>query len=330
MARAPKSRPDVLPVFSDLHVQASTAKVSLGVMAHMRAEAQALGVTEVGFNGDFYHVRGLLPVTLQNAVVDELNRWWDAGITLVAIPGNHDQVDVAGRHALEALRTHPAVRLYDIPTLDHWGLWIPYRHDLDEVRTALKEYQGQTKRVFWHGSVIGAKMNDHIRADRGLSPEDFAGYELAVLGHFHLRQSYGVAHYVGSPWETRSDEAGQPKGYAVVEGSQIRYVDRVWGPRHLKIEVDSAAAAKSAIASAQPGDIVRVVAPEGEVAKVSKALAGRSLEVSVSPARAEVSSSRALPSGPMSLHDHARRFVDERAGDLPKDQLLKAFEEIAQ
>lgn len=328
MARSPVID-DVLPIFSDLHVRAENVATTLGVVAAMREVAAELKCSEVGFLGDFYHVRGLMPVTLQNAVIDELDRWAACGLRLIMIPGNHDQVDVVGRHALEALRSHPAVKLYERPTVDRWGLWVPYMPDLDSVRKALASERPQ-RRLFWHGSVLGAAMNDHVLADRGLQAEDFEGFDLVALGHFHRRQSFGHVHYVGSPWETRSDEAGQPKGYAIVRGTTLEYCDTAWGPRHHVVTGAATYDVIAALATAAPQDRVRVTVPEAQVESVSKALAGRFADYVVTPARAEVAGARALPGQHLSLRQHAERLVADRGGELDKGALMRAFEEFTQ
>ncbi len=328
MARAPVIE-DVLPLFSDLHVRAENATTTLGVMAAMRQVTYEFKCSEVGFLGDFFHVRGLMPVLLQNAVIDELDRWAAAGLRLIMIPGNHDQVDVIGRSALEALRSHPAVKLYERPTVDRWGLWVPYMHDLEGVRKALASERPQ-RRLFWHGPVLGAAMNDHVLAERGLELADFEGFDLVAVGHFHKRQSFGHVHYVGSPWETRADEAGQPKGYAVVRGTQLEYRDTAWGPQHRSVMGAATYDVIAALVDAKPQDRVRVTVPEDQVEAVSKALAGRFADYVVSPVRAEVSGARALPGQHLSLRQHAERLVADRGGDLDRVALMRAFEEYTQ
>jgi hypothetical protein len=330
MARAPVQlgSAEALPVFSDLHMRPETLATTIGVVRAMRAEAQAMGVREVGFTGDWYHVRGLMPVTLENEVADELGEWARAGLRLLFIPGNHDQVNVGGRHAFEVFRTHPAVALYDRPTVDRWGLWVPYIHDLDEVRKVLDEHRGRVPRLFWHGAILGAAMNDHVLAERGLAPGELDGFPLVVLGHFHKRQCFGQIYYVGSPWETRSDESRQAKGFAVVRGLQLTYETREWGPRFHRVEGTNAFDVIAALGAARPEDTVRVVVPEAEVEAVSKALAGRYADYTVTPQRVEVASVRALPGQAFTLRQHAERLVAERHGDLDSVALMRAFTEF--
>ncbi len=290
-----------------------------------------MGAYEVAFLGDFYHVRGLMPVRLQNAISDELDRWAVDGLVMLMLPGNHDQVDVQGRHALEVFRSHPAVTLYEKPAIDRWGLWIPYMHDLDLVRQWIKHglsrllAAGQEPVLFWHGAMLGAAMNDKRLADRGLDAAELEGFKLACLGHFHMRQKFGVAHYIGSPWETRADEAGQPKGFAVLRDGALTFHDRVWGGRHVSTTGNDAASVIATLVNTGINDVVRVSVPESEVESVSKALAGRFKDYSVTPIRALSTSTRELPSRPMSIREHAERYVTERAGELDRGALSRGL-----
>lgn len=329
MARLAVVRASVLPVFSDLHLRPDSAKVALPIVARMREEALALGVTEVAFTGDFYHVRGLVPVVLQNALVDELDNWAAAHLTLTVIPGNHDQVDVVGRHALEVFRTHPAVRLYSRPTRDAWGLWIPYTRDFERVRALVKAERGP---VLWHGPMLNAMMNDRQASKEGLLAEDFAHCAVAVLGHFHKRQSFQNVHYVGSPWQTRSDEAGQPKGYALLDPAkgELRYVDRNWGPRYASVECATPEEALAELGAYGPDDVVRVAVPEKFVEELSKQLSQRFADFSVRPVRAEAQLRAPATKQAVTIRDYAQAYAEKHT-DSPERaaEAMGAFDALA-
>eukprot|EP00959_Pyramimonas_sp_CCMP1952_P368226 7713378-Pyramimonas_sp.AAC.1 len=53
------------------------------------------------FLGDFWHVRGNLPVEPLNEAIREMSKWTQC---MLMLPGNHDQVDHGGAvHALQPL-----------------------------------------------------------------------------------------------------------------------------------------------------------------------------------------------------------------------------------
>lgn len=319
-----------LVVFSDLHLRQESAEVCFGILDQLILEARAIGTTELGFAGDFFHVRELMPVRLQNRVSDWLYRLLAAGMRLRVIPGNHDQVDVQGRNALEVFEHHPAVRLYSKPERDEYGLWIPYSSDFEAVVERLS--MNRSGAVFAHLPVIGAYMNNTLPCDAGVPVEAFDGYQAVMLGHFHKRQQWGHVRYVGSPYEVRSDEAGQPKGFGVWYGDEFRYVDRQWGPRHLKIEAAALedALAQLQAAGAQPFDRVKVLVPEGAVEAAGAALEAHYPGVVVAPSEVRANAARPLPDRPLGMRDHAERYVGDRHGDLDSAELMAAFDEVTE
>lgn len=71
--------------------------------------------------GDFWHVRGALPVEPLNAVLREIETWRQPTLMLV---GNHDQVSVGGLdHALHPLAAAcSAIHILEEPTLYRYAI----------------------------------------------------------------------------------------------------------------------------------------------------------------------------------------------------------------
>ena len=72
--------------------------------------------------GDFWHVRGALPVEPLNAVLREIETWRQPTLMLV---GNHDQVSVGGLdHALHPLAAACSViQILEEPTLYRYAMF---------------------------------------------------------------------------------------------------------------------------------------------------------------------------------------------------------------
>lgn len=114
--------------------------------------------------GDFWHVRGPLAVKPLNEVTAELQTWTQPTVILV---GNHDQVSVGGlEHALPLLAAAcRSMVLIDRPSIFMNALWLPYRRDTSELKTALQQ-AGQVKAVFAHADVVGLLANCTITTRR--------------------------------------------------------------------------------------------------------------------------------------------------------------------
>jgi DNA repair exonuclease SbcCD nuclease subunit len=326
-----------------------TATVCFEVLRNIREEAVAREIRTVGFLGDWWHLRYTVPVRLLNAVADELHAWEASGVNLVILPGNHDQIDVHGRNALEVFSEFRNVKVYTEPAHDEWGLWIPYRHDLQDVRDALAEHMegglpGDNARgaepdgfigcVYYHGPIKGALMNNLVRAEVGLDSQAFTGYRRIIMGHFHKRQRWdfegGFAQYIGSPWETKADEAGQPKGFAIFDGNELTFEDRQWGPKHHKLVTADPEEVRRMLQDVGLQDKVRVIVPEGgDLSAIAKLVGEHGVCNSVvEPAAIENRAPRMAAELAGGFRDHALRYVEATAGELDSELLMKTFDEL--
>lgn len=230
-----------LLLFSDLHLRPETEEVCFQVLDHVLEQAQGGTYNAVGFLGDFWHLRYQIPVFLLNRVAEWVQKITKEVDDLFILPGNHDQINVVGENALEIFAAHGA-RVYTDPTYNAWGGWMPYRKDQAEVKENLAWLRKESpqKVLFAHLPVRGAMMNNLVMDEAGLPTTVFKGWQRVILGHYHKRQAWlnGAMCYVGSPWQTRADEWGQPKGYAIWDAHHrdLEFVDTHWGPKHHRLE----------------------------------------------------------------------------------------------
>ena len=321
-------------IFSDLHLREESEDIVFNeVLPGIQAAALQHHETKIAFLGDWWHIRYTVSVRLFNRVRDTLMQWHGAGLHVRLLPGNHDQIDVQGRNALEALGDLPHVQVYSEPTWDEDGFWMPYRKDNEATRAALQasgHKPGLINTLFMHNAVQGAWMNDHMANTDGLNLQEFDGWNAILCGHYHKRQVLNRLTYIGSPYQTKSDEAGQPKGYALWDGTRLSLFDTSWGPRHHSIntevgqEMDLSGVAKT--------DEIRIrLAGEGSIADAEKL--GQELkkagyanvvvtpEVTPMQARLQVGENASLAS-------YVRAYVEQVDTDLDRDRLMKAFEYV--
>ncbi|KAK9914871.1 hypothetical protein WJX75_001641 [Coccomyxa subellipsoidea] len=220
-------------VFSDLHVSHKTVDIACQVLRRVRKEAEARDAG-VLFLGDFWHVRGSLPVGPLNRVLEEFRQWRQPTLMLV---GNHDQSTIGGlEHGLTPLaEACAALHVFDRPT--EWGgaLWLPYRRQRAELEAAIRGATGTVKAVFGHADVIGAFVNETFQAREGFMPDLFPEGVPTFMGHYHKPHTVqGTSiQYVGSPFQVSRSETGQQKALLVLD-SDWRETDRIpldIGPR---------------------------------------------------------------------------------------------------
>lgn len=193
-------------IFSDLHVSPRTLPVCMQILRHVHATATERSAG-VAFLGDFWHVRGALPVEPLNDLVRMFATEWN--VPALMLVGNHDQVSLGGMvHALTPLAAASPrwVHVFDGPAVYAGALWLPYRRNAHEVAAVLREASSSSagvEAVFAHADVTGASLNDACQARDGLPPSLFPKGIPTYTGHYHKPHTVpGTSiRYVGSPYQ---------------------------------------------------------------------------------------------------------------------------------
>ncbi|CAI5495406.1 unnamed protein product [Closterium sp. Naga37s-1] len=307
----PKLDPPALPaafegvqrwvVFSDLHVSRRNAELCAALLTHVHqlAKDRAAGVVCLG---DFWHVRGSLPVEALNAVMHAMGPAVWTQPTLM-IPGNHDQVSVDGtQHALAVLeRINPHIVVLSRPTVLLAALWLPFRHHAPLLSAAMHQAlhapppsTPPIRAVFMHADVEGARRSSTEGAitlpGEGLDPLLLPPGVPLYSGHLHLPHTVAKGGhsvvYVGSCMQHSFGEAGQSKRAVVLRGGTWEHVEDIplhVGPRHFIIPTAALASQpgegegesgwqagegwQQVVAQLRAGDLVRWEVPGGAAAK---------------------------------------------------------------
>lgn len=281
-----------LLLFSDLHLRKESAATVQTVLTGILAAAELYKVDRIAFLGDFWHNVSDIPADLL-----EMARSWleaaeqsfpqrftpgtDGTGRVWMLVGNHDR-ESHGINALRVFEKH--ARVIWEPTFDtDTGIWMPWQPkaqlagSIALCRTQATADQSTNRDVmFGHFAVAGAMRNDHIVDSDGLDLGGLQGMAKVLLGHYHKPHYVplvggGTAEYIGSPWQTRADEAGQPKGYAIWDTKTrelTRYATK-WGPEYARLT--ATVAGEMDLSSVQPETRVRVVAPDEAAAKLARA-----------------------------------------------------------
>jgi len=321
-------------VFSDLHLSEESSEVVLGKILPGIFEATSeFRDPVVACLGDFWDIRYKIDVSLLNAVRDELLRWTRNGIKFLFLPGNHDQVDVQGRNALEVFdNLGNGSRVYTDPCFDAYGLWIPYRKYRKDLVAALAAHnpKDSPSTLFLHTGIESAWMNDNVRDTTGIPFSMLDGFDRILSGHYHKRQTIGKVTFVGSPRQVTANESGQDKGFAILEEKSLRFVDRHWGKRFHRIRLEEGESLD--LSKFQPGDDVRVSAAVGvDPSILGSQLSSLGIQHVVTP-DVPVTECRLQVAPDSDLRDFALGYVDliKTKSKLDKSRLIEYFDRFAQ
>jgi DNA repair exonuclease SbcCD ATPase subunit/DNA repair exonuclease SbcCD nuclease subunit len=246
-------------LFGDLHVSSATLDRAVEVLRRVRALAVERRLHVVCL-GDFWHGRGALSVRQLTVLLDEFDKWLDAGVAAHFVPGNHDQATANGLvHGVRPFAAYPNIVVATEPLRDR-ALYLPWREDPVEQSATFAAFEGEGGIVFGHAEVGGAVANNGREAPGRVSLSAVEAVGKAVyLGHFHMRQKLGSkVWYVGSPFEQRMDERDQPHGVALVSverPNEPEWVDWADFPRHHRISFSGGKLEK---ANVREGDVVEV------------------------------------------------------------------------
>lgn len=321
-------------LLADVHLREDSEATVLDQVLPAVGQAALSESKELVILGDLLTFRYKIDARLQNRLIDTLKSLVAWGIHIRIIPGNHDQYEVGGRNALEPLGEIPGIDVYTQPTIDGDGFWLPYRKRPDDISRAL-EYLDPVQNssvppiLFTHLGINGALMNDHIRDTDGLPLGVFQKYRAVFLGHYHKRQSIGnsgtICHYVGSPYQTKADESGQEKGYAILSSGSFQYVTTDWGRRYHRFTTSGALD----LSQVRPGDDVRVTATsEADVAAIVEQLRKSGIENHVVTPEVEVCGSRLEVPENAGVRAYAHAYVEAQDTPLDKGRLIQTFEEL--
>ena len=329
-------------ITADLHLREESADVVLReVLPGIFQTCMDTNERDVAILGDLLHFRYKIDARIQNAVKDELKRWTLAGIRVRIIPGNHDQYEVSGRNALELFAEIPGVSVYSVPTWDADGLWIPYRKDPAAIRAALATPRpptapmgGDSYILFMHHGIKGAWMNDNVQDGDGLELAELQPnrWKVILCGHYHKHQKMGAnLWYIGSPWQTGSNESGQAKGLVQLSGNGIAFVSRQWGPRFHRFELQAGQSLD--LRGVSTRDEVRVKTV-GAGAEAAAAVLGKQLVEAglthhvVTPEVAPTQARLTVPAS-ATLEHYAQAYVTQAETDLDKARLMAVYRELS-
>lgn len=269
-------------VTADLHIKESTADLVLGKILPELIEIARGSFGKVVILGDVFDVRHVVPVWLLTGFRDFLQQAVQSAVTVRMIPGNHDQYDDQGRNVLEVFGDISGVAVFTKPHLDTKGiLWMPYAPTAAIKQELSNPVAERARYVFGHFAALGAERDPHHLDTEGVDSAQYP--QQFVLGHYHKPQHIGNLTYVGSPYQTRSSEAGQVKGYLEIRaGDQLVFQEKGWGPKYHTLQLG--ARDELDVQGMSQGDDVRITAAKGaDIDKMTRQLEAAKVRFVITP-----------------------------------------------
>ncbi len=220
----------------------------------MKRKCEALWVI-----GDIFEARTAIDVAVLDAVCRDFARA-SKRLPLKLLAGNHDSyLRSPERNSLQVFKGIADV--YDSPGCDAPFAFLPWCDDHDKLRASAAELARVATVPYLLGHVLveGAVPKGKGFPLRDLCPDD---YQLVLLGDVHnpVELSPGV-RYVGSPMQIDYRDAGQKRGFAVLDDTtnEVEFVENKTSPR-FHIVTDAV------VEDVNEGDFTRVHTDDEEIA----------------------------------------------------------------
>ena len=254
-------------VFSDLqaHTHQKYAKrTGFGINSRLEVALDCLhsiweyatdhGIGDVFFAGDMFETKNRIPVTVLNAVMEELQSWVKSGFAVLMIPGNHDHSVKSGDvHALKVISVLDGFQTIDQAMTTNYALKtgeiilvtaMPFRETMPDFRTVnpSKESLRRGKRMLEELSGKPVEATRHVLLAHG-SMESFcplpfkapadpyepsgdwirkawvAPLDHAFIGHIHQPGKKTIEGcpvvLPGCPYQENASAKGEARGFYV-------------------------------------------------------------------------------------------------------------------
>lgn len=204
---------------------------TLNAMRQVAAEAVRRKIRRMYIAGDLFHVRGSLIPSVLNPTIECFREITARGITVRAIPGNHD-LETADSCKL-ASAANALWNLIDIAHVsghyeDDRVVMVPWFHKLTDLLREIRCYADNLHNPGQYDLIIHAPLNGVISGipDHGLDASELNdfGFRRVFVGHYHNHKAFGDVYSIGALTHQTWSDVGTRAGYLVV-GDTVEQIE---------------------------------------------------------------------------------------------------------
>ena len=274
-------------VLSDIHAHAwtifshtgadgvnSRLRITLDEILRAAHALQAAGGSTMVIAGDILHTRGQIDPEVLNPLRDTFETILAMGISIYAIPGNHDLKSADTQELSSAIQnlaqTHFSggeFRVFNSPVIDMSGsgafgrAYVPWCNSKDQLLIALDDLTQRAGSlaskidVFIHAGIDGvlSGMPAH-----GLTHTDLGkfGFRRVFAGHYHNHKDFGNGVVsIGATCHQNWGDVGTKAGFLLVDEATGAFT---FEASHAPSFIDISGLDETEIMLAAPGNYVRV------------------------------------------------------------------------
>ena len=225
----PTIKKSKVAIFSDLHLgvhsnSSEWHKYAIEWANWFREECRDKGIKDIIFCGDWHHNRSEISVNTLQVSADILDMFEE--FNLIAITGNHDiyykhRTDVNSLSIFKNRKNVTILEQYQtLEAFDKKLSFCPWNTPTKVIE--------DSDVIFGHFEIETFKMNAFKICEEGVRVKDLLKKSsLVISGHFHTRHEKqfgaGTILYVGNPFQMDFGDAGNRKGYHILDLDTLEY-----------------------------------------------------------------------------------------------------------
>lgn len=257
----------------------------VNVLRQIKKECLQRGIKHLAIAGDLFHVRGKVATVVFNSIYDEIKTFYEDGIEVLMIPGNHDDNDNSDlpKHSLHAFKDIEGVKVVDTLSVVEFGgqkiACCRYSKNTKMIVDFINSIEDEDVTLLGHLGLSGAfvgkgsyPMQDAFRPS-DLRPGFF---KFIALGHFHKMQYIEGRNnffYTGSPLQHSFNDEGAECGFHILDydtdSSEFIPLD---SPKFTTWQYNGGVAKLLGIFEQRPNDFYRIIVEEKHVGELRDSL----------------------------------------------------------
>ena len=212
-------------VLTDTHLNQNNIDQNKDVYIQAINLAKKHNLNKVLHAGDIFDARKGQTDSLLKTFEEILDLFHENGITLVAIPGNHDKSDYKSDVSyLDPYKHHPGFNLLRSGGFAEDNIYMfPYFLEDGTYESLLKQSIqrdfknfGKDCILITHVAVNGVKNNDGSKIENNIKPALFSKFTKVLVGHYHNKSTVGTnIFYIGSAFQHNFGE-DISKGFTLI------------------------------------------------------------------------------------------------------------------
>lgn len=194
-------------LFTDLHIHLHNENEVINIIEQIIVKCNENNIKQVTCLGDVFESRKAQPLQSLKTWERILKLFYDAGIDLICISGNHDKVMYSSENSYldqyqhwpgfklirdyEEIDIEEGIRFHFIPYFEEETTYLTY---LEQVRL-LKDGKNY---LFTHIGIDGVINNSNEEVKNPVTKKVFKQFDKVFTGHFHNISTHGNIEYIGS------------------------------------------------------------------------------------------------------------------------------------